>query len=104
RVRLRIAATVLGQDGLSGGRGRRGSRIVDEPLRRHAARSFLLRLGPLTADLRQVGRPGLGTKLASRLAVVLGFTYQRIVDDGLIEDGEQVFARRGGGGQATQPQ
>ncbi len=67
-------------------------------------RLFVPALGPLAADLRQVQRPGLRLGFAGRLARVFGFAHQRVVDDGLIKDGEEVFAGCGDRDQASQPQ
>ncbi len=66
--------------------------------------AFALALVVAAVDLRQVRGPGLRTRFARGLARELGFANRRIVDHGLVENGEQVFARRGEGGEATQPQ
>jgi hypothetical protein len=54
--------------------------------------SVLLSTWSSAADLRQVGGPGLRPRFARGLACELGLADRGVVDDGLIEDGEQVFA------------
>jgi len=63
-----------------------------------------LALVVVACDLRQVSGPGLRSRFPRRLACELGFANRRIIDHGLVENGEQVFARRGEGGEAAQPQ